>query len=152
MLNKGITIENGTSILSNLLADEMCLYLKTGRFLWYVYGISYLELQKFQKDDISFSGNYIYKESEKIYHTVSEASRMHKYISSASDMDENAIIPTLKDTLQSLIDDHAAIIMGLRCQIEKKLERIDHDNSVFFLNSLLAENVNSEKALKGVLI
>ena len=138
-------------ILSNLLADEMSLYFKTKKFLWHVYGISYLELHQFQKDDSNFSGDYIYKESEKIHHPVLESSNLYEYISSGSSIDENAAVPAIKETLQLLIDDHAAIISGLRFQIEKKSERFNHDVSDDFLNSLLTENEISEKVLRRVL-
>jgi len=121
-----------TDILSNVLADESTLYMKTRKFHWNVSGESFMELHKLFEHQ--------YKEIEEIIDEVAE--RIGKLGSvTIGTMTQFIKITRLKETpdeypvrlkmIEELLHDHETVIKVLREDVDKCDENGDAGTTDF---------------------
>jgi len=121
-----------TAILSNVLADESTLYMKTRKFHWNVSGESFMELHKLFEHQ--------YKEIEEIIDEVAE--RIGKLGSvTIGTMTQFIKITRLKETpdeypvrlkmIEELLLDHETVIKVLREDVDKCDENGDAGTTDF---------------------
>jgi starvation-inducible DNA-binding protein len=121
-----------TDILSNVLADESTLYMKTRKFHWNVSGESFMELHKLFEHQ--------YKEIEEIIDEVAE--RIGKLGSvTIGTMTQFIKITRLKETpdeypvrlkmIEELLNDHETVIKVLREDVDKCDENGDAGTTDF---------------------
>ena len=137
----GITEKNlskSTTILSQLLADEMLLYVKTRKFHWNVSGNSFMELHKlFQEQFIQIeeTADLI---AERITKLGGKAIGTLKEFSSLSSLKESANeYPAQQDMLKELMTDHEKLSVHYRHQIDKLSKDQKDAGTVDFLTGIL---------------
>ena len=145
-------LEKSISLLTNLLADEMTLYIKTRKFHWNVKGESFMELHKLFE--------LHYSELEEIVDAVAE--RISKLggntIGTLKEFAETTRLKespgkygSQKEMLKELLGDHETLAMEARKDIEKDGEKIKDEGTVDFLIKILQQHENIAWVLRRYL-
>lgn len=143
-MNIGITqkkLDQSTSLLSVVLADEVTLYMKTRKFHWNVSGESFMELHKL------FEAQYT--ELEKVIDEVAE--RINKLgANTIGTLKEFADLtkikeapgkyPSQKEMLNELLSDHETLIRELRKNVDLCSEEIKDAVTADFLTGLMEKH------------
>jgi starvation-inducible DNA-binding protein len=140
----GITenhLHKSISFLSSILANEMTLYIKTRKFHWNVFGESFMELHKL------FEGQYKQLE-ESIDEIAERISKLGgKTIGTMKEFSDLTILkespnhyPSRKEMIKELLDDHEAVIVQLRKDIDECFEENKDAGTVDFLTGLMEEH------------
>lgn len=140
----GITennLEKSAKLLSILLADEMTLYVKTRKFHWNISGNSFMELHKLFE--------YQYTEMEKIIDEVAERinklgsntiGTMKEFLALTRLKEDPEKYPAQKEMLKELLNDHNAVIVETRKDIEISSEKTKDAGTIDFLTKLLEQH------------
>lgn len=113
-------LKTSTDILSNVLADESTLYMKTRKFHWNVSGESFMELHKLFE--------YQYKEIEEIIDEVAERigklgsvtiGTMAQFVEMTRLKESPHEYPVRLKMIEELLKDHETVIKAIREDVEK---------------------------------
>lgn len=106
-------------LLSNLLADEMTLYVKTRKFHWNVCGESFMELHKLFQNQYTEQEGSIDSIAERINMLGAKSIGTMKEFLQKTRLKESDKFPTQKEMLKELLADNETIIVELRKDIEE---------------------------------
>lgn len=133
-------LKNSSSVLANILSDEVVLYIKTRKFHWNVSGDSFMELHKlFQnqytelEETIDEIAERIGKLGSKTIGTMSEFSALTRLKESPN------VYPAQKEMLNELKNDHETLIVELRKDIEK-CEEYNDAGTTDFLTGIMIQH------------
>jgi starvation-inducible DNA-binding protein len=139
--NIGISEKNLSSInalLTNVLSDEMTLYVKTRKSHWNVTGESFMELHKLfeaqykqLEEDIDAIAERINKLGHKTIGTMSEFAK-HTSIKESPGKYHSS-----KDILQELLKDHETIIKSLRQNVADCADKYKDAGTADLLTGLM---------------
>ena len=113
-------LKTSADILSNVLADESTLYMKTRKFHWNVSGESFMELHKLFE--------YQYKEIEEIIDEVAERigklgsvtiGTMTQFVEMTRLKESPDEYPPRMKMIEELLKDHETVIKAIREDVEK---------------------------------
>jgi starvation-inducible DNA-binding protein len=130
-----------TGFLSEILSDEMILYVKTRKFHWNVSGESFLELHKLYESQ--------YKQMEIAIDLVAERmgklgqktpGTMEEFLQHGRLKESPGKYPTSKEMLKELLDDHESLVMFLRKSIEQIAGKINDAGTADFLTGLMEDH------------
>ena len=154
--NIGISEKNlaqVNSILSNVLADAMILYIKTRKFHWNVAGESFMELHKLFESqytqlekDIDAIAERINKLGGKTIGTTSEFSKL------SSLKESPGKYPSSKDMIKELLKDHETVIQALRKDVEDCAEKFKDAGTADFLTGLMERHETTAWTLRRYFI
>jgi starvation-inducible DNA-binding protein len=134
-------MKNSTNLLSAVLADEMCLYIKTRKFHWNVSGESFMELHKLfenqykqLEESIDEIAERIGKLGQKTIGTMSEFSKL------CSIKESPGKYASSKEDIKELLDDHETVIIELRKNIEDCAEKNKDAGTADFFTALMKQH------------
>ena len=125
-------LKTSTDILSNVLADESILYMKTRKFHWNVSGESFMELHKLFKHQ--------YEEIEEIIDEVAERigklgsvtiGTMTQFVEMTRLKESPDEYPVRMKMIEELLKDHETVIKAIRENVEKCDENGDAGTTDF---------------------
>jgi starvation-inducible DNA-binding protein len=145
-------LNTSAALLSVVLADEITLYIKTRKYHWNVRGESFMELHKLFQDQ--------YVELEEIVDLVAE--RINKLGSrTIGTMKEFLELTRLKENpdkypdqiemLKELLEDHEAITIYIRKDIDEWNEKSKDIGSIDFLTGILEQHESTAWVLRRYL-
>jgi starvation-inducible DNA-binding protein len=129
------------NILSDILANQHVLYLKTRKFHWNVYGESFMEFH------LLFEGQY--KELEESIDEVAERigklggdtiGTMEEFLKRATLKESPGKYPKSKEMAAELLKDHESCIAGLRKSIEECDDKYEDAGTADFLTNMLQQH------------
>lgn len=130
-----------STMLSAVLADAVVLYTKTRKFHWNVSGESFMELHKL------FEGQY--KQLEEAIDEIAERinklgsktpGTMQEFIKMASLKESPGKYPAQKEMIKELLDNHEAVIVQLRKNIDDCADKYKDAGTADFLTGLMEEH------------
>jgi starvation-inducible DNA-binding protein len=130
-----------SGLLSEILSDEMILYIKTRKFHWNVSGESFLELHKLFESQ--------YKQMELSIDLVAERmgklgqktpGTMEEFLQLASLKESPGKYASSKEMLKELLDDHESLVIILRKSITHIADKINDAGTADFLTGLMEEH------------
>ncbi|HQR94107.1 MAG: DNA starvation/stationary phase protection protein [Bacteroidetes bacterium 24-39-8] len=130
-----------SSLLSEILSDEMILYVKTRKFHWNVSGESFLELHKLFESQ--------YKQMELSIDLVAERmgklgqktpGTMEEFLQLGSLKESPGKYATSKDMLKELLLDHESLVLVLRKSVAQIAGKINDAGTADFLTGLMEEH------------
>ena len=134
-------LTKSVQILSTILSDEMTLYIKTRKFHWNVCGESFMELHKlFQtqytelEETVDAIAERISKLGGKTIGTMKEYPQLTRLKESPDKY------PSQKEMLKELLNDHEAIVLMLRKDINDLSEKNKDAGTTDFITGLLQEH------------
>jgi len=140
------------SVLTNLLSDEMTLYVKTRKFHWNVSGKSFMEVHKlFQgqyselEETIDFVAERIGKLGGKTIGTMKEFAE-HARIKESPE-----VYPSQKDMLRELLQDHETVIIEIRKDIVKCSGKNEDAGTIDFLTGIMEQHETTAWILRRYL-
>lgn len=139
--NIGITekeLKNSSTILANILSNEMTLYVKTRKAHWNVTGESFMELHKlFQnhyqqlEESIDEIAERIGKLGQKTIGTMSE------FLKLATIKEHPGKYGSSNDMIKELLKDHETIIVELRGNIDDCAKKNNDVGTADYLTGLM---------------
>jgi starvation-inducible DNA-binding protein len=130
-----------TAVLSNVLADEMVLYVKTRKFHWNISGESFMELHKlFEKhyDDLAESIDEV---AERINKLGSKTpGTMQEFLKAATLKESPGKCPGSKEMIKELLKDHETIIQLLRKYVDECADKYKDAGTADFLTGLMEQH------------
>ncbi len=130
-----------TLLLTNLLADEMTLYIKTRKFHWNVCGESFMELHKLFEGQYKQLEEYIDEIAERINKLGAKTIGTLKEFSSSNSLKESpGKYPSQKNMLQELLSDHESLAIQLRKHVSSVSEKYNDAGTADFLTGLLQDH------------
>jgi starvation-inducible DNA-binding protein len=116
-------IKSSATILTQLLANEMTLYVKTRKAHWNVSGESFMELHKLYENQYKQLEAYIDEIAERVgklgHNAIGTLSEFLKFTTIKENPGKNF---STKETLKELLHDHEIIIVELREQVTIRTE------------------------------
>lgn len=145
-------LKNIAVALSDVLANEMTLYVKTRKAHWNVSGASFMELHKLfesqyrqLEESIDEVAERIGKLGEKTIGTMDE------FLGRSSVKENPGKYSSSKDTLVELLADHEMIIIHLRKSVEDCVERNKDAGTADFLTGLMEQHETTAWILRRYL-
>lgn len=144
-------LQNGSKLLTIVLADEVMLYTKTRKFHWNVSGNSFMELH------LLFEGQY--DKLEVIIDKVAERINQlgHKSIGTMKEFLDHTNLkeipgenPSQKDMVNELLNDHETVIKNLRKSVAE-CEEMDDAGTTDFLTSVMLKHEKTAWILRRYL-
>ena len=142
--NIGITekeLKNSSTILANILSNEMTLYVKTRKAHWNVTGESFMELHKlFQnhyqqlEESIDEIAERIGKLGQKTIGTMSE------FLKLATIKEHPGKYGSSNDMIKELLKDHETIIVELRSNIDDCTKKNNDVGTADYLTGLMEQH------------
>lgn len=138
-------LNKSTILLSQILADEMVLYVKTRKFHWNVCGESFMELHKLFQEQYVQLEETIDLVAERINKLGSKTIGTLKEFSSLTNLKESPDkYPSQKEMLKELLSDHEFVIITLRSYIDKLAkENKDAGTTDFFTGIMEAHETTA---------
>lgn len=125
-------------MLSQALADEMILYVKTLNYHWNVRGLHFGPLHKLFKKQYEKLSSWIDEIAERIRTLGGDApGTMQEFIKISKLKEHPGVRPTEKEMLKNLLDDQEAIIRSFRKGIDMAQDKFHDVGTSDFLTSLL---------------
>ncbi|MEP7238649.1 MAG: DNA starvation/stationary phase protection protein [Ferruginibacter sp.] len=143
-INIGISEKNlkaSAAVLSDVLASEMTLYIKTRKFHWNVAGESFMELHKLFENQ--------YKQLEEAIDEIAERigklgqktiGTMQEFIKLSSIKESPGKYASSKELLLELLQDHEAVIIMLRKDIDACDKKNKDAGTADFLTGLMEQH------------
>ncbi len=134
-------LKNSSSLLSDVLANEMILYVKTRKAHWNVSGESFMELHKLYENH--------YKQLELIIDEIAERigklghktiGTMNEFLKLASISESPNKYSGSKDTIKELLQNHETLIIQLRKNVEECAEINKDAGTADFLTGIMEEH------------
>ena len=154
-LNIGISekdLNRSAVLLSTVLANEMTLYIKTRKSHWNVSGESFMELHKLfesqytqLEESIDEVAERIGKLGQKTIGTMQEFSKL------SSLKERPGKYGSSKDMIRELLQDHEAIIIQLRQDVDVCAEKNKDAGTADFLTGLLEQHETTAWILRRYL-
>lgn len=119
--NIGISEKNlqaSANILNTLLADETVLYIKTRNYHWNIEGDNFIELHKFYESQYKELEETIDEVAERIRYLGHYAEGRLKDFLQITHLQEQEYTSNQKEQLRNLLQDHEAIIIFARKEID----------------------------------
>jgi starvation-inducible DNA-binding protein len=130
-----------TGLLSEILADEMILYVKTRKFHWNVSGESFLDLHKLYESQYKQMENSIDLVAERMGKLGQKTpGTMEEFLQNGRLKESPGKYPTSKEMLKELLDDHESLVMFLRKSIAQIAGKINDAGTADFLTGLMEEH------------
>lgn len=130
-----------TDVLSNVLADEMVLYVKTRKFHWNISGESFMELHKLfekQYDDLAESIDEV---AERINKLGSKTpGTMQEFLKAAKLKETPGKYPGSKEMIKELLKDHETVIQSLRKYVDDCADKYKDAGTADFLTGLMEQH------------
>jgi starvation-inducible DNA-binding protein len=145
-------LESTSSLLSEVLSNEMVLYIKTRKAHWNVTGESFMELHKLFENQ--------YKQLEEAIDEVAERigklghktiGTMYEFLKHASIRETPGEYASSKDMLKELLKDHEAVITQLRKYITDCAEKNKDAGTADFLTGLMEQHETTAWILRRYL-
>ena len=153
--NIGLTLKNQESslkMLTQLLADEMTLYVKTRKSHWDVSGDNFMELHKLFEQQYKITESAIDEVAERIgkigYKTIGT---MSEFLSLTALKEHPSKYPKSKEMIKELLEDHEIIIMFIRKSIEKNEDKNKDAGTIDFITGLMEEHETTAWTLRRYL-
>ncbi len=136
-------------LLSEILSDEMILYVKTRKFHWNVSGESFLELHKLFESQ--------YKQMELSIDLVAERmgklgqktpGTMEEFLQLGSLKESPGKYATSKDMLKELLLDHENLVVVLRRSVSQIAGKINDAGTADFLTGLMEDHESTAWVLR----
>ena len=130
-----------SGLLTEILSDEMVLYVKTRKFHWNVSGESFLELHKLfesQYKQMELSIDLVAERMGKLGQKI--PGTMEEFLQLASFKESPGKYATSKEMLKELLDDHESLIVILRKSITQIVDKINDAGTADFLTGLMEEH------------
>jgi starvation-inducible DNA-binding protein len=129
------------NMLNSLLADEYILYIKTQNYHWNVTGLMFNDLHEFFGKHYQQLADIIDSVAERI-RALGERSHgtMQEFLNNARLKEVPGRVPTAKDMIKNLLDDHEAIIRTLRIDIETTANEFEDAGTNNFLSDILTRH------------
>jgi starvation-inducible DNA-binding protein len=135
------SLKNIYSLLSDLLSDEMTLYVKTRKFHWNVTGESFMELHKLFENQYKQLEESIDEVAERINKLGGKTIGTMKEFASMTSLKESpGKYPSSKEMIAGLLDDHETITRQLRKNIDECAEKYKDAGTADFLTGLMEEH------------
>ncbi len=140
------------SLLNNLLADEVVLYIKTRNFHWNVTGFHFHDLHKFFQTQ--------YEALDEIVDETAERARslggrplgtMTEFLKAARLKEYPREFPDAKKMVRALLEDHEEIIMFLREDLAACADRYKDAGTSDFLTGLMERHEKLAWMLRSLL-
>ena len=145
-------LEEITSLLSIVLADEVTLYTKTRKFHWNVCGESFMELHKLFEGQYNQLETDIDEIAERINKLGAKTIGTMKEFSAASTLKESpGKYPSQKNMLTELLDDHETVTKNLRKQVEACSGKYKDAGTADFLTGLMKTHETTAWVLRRYL-
>ena len=142
--NIGISEKNlthVTDILSNVLADEMMLYVKTRKFHWNVAGESFMELHKLFEKQYNELEETIDEVAERINKLGSKTiGTMHEFAKLSSLKEAPGKYPTSREMIRELLKDNETIIQSLRKNVDDCSDKYKDAGTADFLTGMMEQH------------
>lgn len=139
------------SVLSNILSDEMVLYIKTRKFHWNVSGESFMELHKLFQTQYTELEETIDEIAERVGKLgVKTIGTMSEFLALTRLKESPKVYPSQKEMLNELKNDHETLIVELRKDIEKCEENKDA-GTTDFLTGIMIQHETSAWILRRYL-
>lgn len=130
-----------TDMLSAVLADSFILYTKTRKFHWNVKGESFMELHKLFEAQYKKLEEAIDEIAERINKLGAPTIGTTKEFATLTQLKESpGKYPTSKEMLKELLDDHEAVIVQLRKNIDASEDQYKDKGTADFLTGLIQEH------------
>ena len=153
--NIGISEKNLDSVaalLSNVLADQMVLYVKTRKFHWNVAGESFMELHKLFENQYKSLEEAIDETAERInklgHKTIGT---MHEFSKHATLKESPGKYPDAKSMIKELLHDHESCATALRKDVDACAEKHKDAGTADFLTNLLKDHETTAWILRRYL-
>ena len=142
--NIGITdknLKNSIALLTNVLADEMTIYVKTRKSHWNVTGESFMELHKLYEEQYDLLELSIDETAERIGKLGGKTiGTMTEFLKLSTIQENPGKYLSSRDTLQELLNDHETIIIQLRKDIDDCTNKYKDAGTADFLTSLMEQH------------
>lgn len=153
--NIGITAKNREAvgiILNILLSDESILYIKTLNYHWNVLGMNFNDLHLFFGKQYNALAEIIDEVAERARMLGIRAfGSMTEFLKNTRLREEINNIPTAKEMIRNLLDDHETIIRSLRISLEKCSSEYQDMGTSNFLTDLLERHEKMAWMLRSYL-
>lgn len=150
-----IPIENRrevSSLLTNLLANEYTLTIKTQKYHWNLYGLHFNSLHKFLDEQYKQQQEYINLIAERIralgFNTIGT---LKEFIENSDIKEQPGIIPNDLGMIKQLLDDHELIIRQMR-NIIYQASKLHDEGTSNFLADLIIKHEKTAWMLRSFLI
>lgn len=130
-----------SGLLSEILSDEMVLYVKTRKFHWNISGESFLELHKLfelQYKQMELSIDLVAERMGKLGQKT--PGTMEEFLQLASLKESPGKYPTSKEMLNELLVDHESLIVILRKSVTQIAGKLNDAGTADFLTGLMEEH------------
>ncbi len=145
-------LNHSTTLLSNILADEMILYIKTRKFHWNVSGESFMELHKLFQAQYSELEETIDLIAERINKLgANTIGTMNEFVSLTRLKESPATYPSQKDMMKELLTDHERVIIELRKDITELVEKSKDAGTIDFLTGIMEQHESTSWILRRYL-
>lgn len=142
--NIGITspnLQKSIVLLSQILADEMTLYIKVRKFHWNVSGESFMELHKLFQAQYTQLEESIDEVAERISKLGGKTiGTMHEFSKLTTIKESPNVYPSQQEMLQELLTDHETIIIALRKDVTACSELHNDAGTADFLTGLMEQH------------
>ena len=133
-------LNKAATILTTVLADEMLLYIKTRKYHWNVSGESFMELHQLFEAQYTELEKLIDEVAERINKLGSQTIGSMQEFIAQSRLKDDVKYPAQKAMLKNLLDDHEALIVYLRKDVDVVTEKIKDVVTADFLTGLMEKH------------
>ena len=145
-------IDHITNLLTDSLADEMILYIKTIKFHWNVAGESFMEVHKLFESQYKQLEIAIDELAERISKLGSHAiGTAQEFMDHTTLTETPGKYPTRKEMLKELLDDHETVVRTLRKRIDECSKKYKDAGTADFLTKLMEDHETSAWTLRRYL-
>lgn len=134
-------LEGVIALLSTGLSNEMTLYLKTRKAHWNITGESFMELHKLFESQYRQLEESIDEVAERIGKLGGNTiGTMQEYSKLATIKESPGKYPSSKDLIRELLQDHEAVIMHYRKDIEACSGKFNDAGTTDFITGLMEQH------------
>lgn len=135
------SIKGVVKVLTDILANQHVLYIKTRKFHWNVSGDSFMEFHELFEKQYSQLEKSIDEVAERISKFGSHTpGTLKEFLERATLSESPGKYPTSKEMLKELLEDHETCIKSLRKQIKECDEQFEDAGTADFLTDMLKEH------------
>lgn len=142
--NIGIVANNREAvakILNTLLSDEYLLYVKTQNYHWNVTGLMFNDLHLFFGKQYGELACFVDMIAERVRAVGGRAfGTMDEFIKYSRLKEQADTVPSDKEMLRNLLNDHETIISALRTDIDSCMNQYQDDGTANFLTELITKH------------
>ncbi|MBL0048213.1 MAG: DNA starvation/stationary phase protection protein [Bacteroidetes bacterium] len=134
-------LKNSSTLLADVLANEMTLYVKTRKAHWNVSGESFMELHKLYENQYKQLELYIDEIAERIGKLGQKTiGTMNEFLKHSSITENPGKYTGSKETLKELLHDHETVIVQLRKNINECADTNKDAGTADFLTGIMEEH------------